>query len=76
MVLELVVCWRIFSQSVSPYQDNMGVSLNISLLLSLGLLSLTGAASLQEENSQGEGRFLFANYTSGEAPPPDNHQLS
>merc|ERR1711913_243123 len=49
----------------SPYQDNMGVSLNISLLLSLGLLSLTGAASLQEENSQGEGRFLFANYTSG-----------
>ena len=68
MVLELVVCWRIFSQSVSPYQDNMGVSLNISLLLSLGLLSLTGAASLQEENSQGEGRFLFANYTSGEPP--------
>merc|ERR1711953_682078 len=59
------VCWRIFSQSVSPYQDNMRVSLNISLLLSLGLLSLTGAASLQEENSQGEGRFLFANYTSG-----------
>merc|ERR1712079_30351 len=49
----------------SPYQDNMGVSLNISLLLSLGLLSLTGAASLQEENSQGEGRFLFSNYTSG-----------
>merc|ERR1712038_761268 len=49
----------------SPYQDNMGVSLNISLLLSLGLLSLTGAASLQEENSEGDARFLFANYTSG-----------
>ena len=37
-----------------------------SLLLSL--LSVTAAASLQEDNSEGEGRFLFANYTSGEAP--------
>merc|ERR1711881_381493 len=51
------------SQSVSQYQDNMGLKLNISLLLSL--LSLTAAASLQEDNSEGEGRFLFANYTSG-----------
>merc|ERR1712226_840959 len=44
-------------------QDNMGVKLNISLLLSL--VSLTAAASLQEDNSEGEARFLFANYTSG-----------
>ena len=43
----------------------MGLKLNISLLLSL--VSLTAAASLQEDNSEGEGRFLFANYTSGEA---------
>ena len=43
----------------------MGVKLNISLLLSL--VSLTAAASLQEDNSEGEARFLFANYTSGEA---------
>merc|ERR1711953_17852 len=49
----------------SPYQDNMGVSLNISLLLSLSLISVTAAASLQEDNSEGEARFLFANYTSG-----------
>ena len=42
----------------------MGVKLNISLLLSL--VSLTAAASLQEDNSEGEARFLFANYTSGE----------
>merc|ERR1712024_7396 len=51
------------SQSVSQYQDNMGVKLNISLLFCL--VSLTAAASLQEENPEGEGRFLFANYTSG-----------
>merc|ERR1711874_680928 len=43
--------------------DKMGVKLNISLLLSL--VPLMAAASLQEDNSQGEGRFLFANYTSG-----------
>ena len=43
----------------------MGVKLNISLLLTI--LSLTAAASLQEDNSEGEARFLFANYTSGEA---------
>ena len=61
----VVVGCRIFSQSVSQYQDNMGVKLNISLLLCL--VSLTAAASLQEENPEGEGRFLFANYTSGEA---------
>merc|ERR1719330_2014272 len=41
----------------------MGVKLNISLLLSL--VSVTAAASLQEDNSEGEARFLFANYTSG-----------
>merc|ERR1719510_1375098 len=39
----------------------MGVKLNISLLLSL--VTLTTASSL--DNSEGEGRFLFANYTSG-----------
>ena len=64
VVVVVVVCWRIFSQSVSQCQDNMGVKLNISLLLSL--VSVTAAASLQEDNSEGEARFLFANYTSGE----------
>merc|ERR1719510_2468166 len=39
----------------------MGVKLNISLLLSL--VTLTTASSLEDE--EGEGRFLFANYTSG-----------
>merc|ERR1719510_626391 len=39
----------------------MGVKLNISLLLSL--VTLTTASSLEDEESQ--GRFLFANYTSG-----------
>merc|ERR1712088_1197438 len=48
---------------VSQCQDNMGVKLNISLLLSL--VSVTAAASLQEDNSEGEARFLFANCTSG-----------
>ena len=43
----------------------MGVKLNISLLLSL--VSLTAATSLQEDFAEGEARFLFANYTSGEA---------
>ena len=53
------------SQLVTECQDNMGVKLNISLLLSL--VSVTAAASsLQEDNSEGEARFLFANYTSGE----------
>ena len=54
---------RIFKPSVthSPTED-MGVKLNISLLLSLA--SLAAATSPQEDMS--EGRLLFSNYTSGE----------
>merc|ERR1712079_839314 len=44
----------------SPTED-MGVKLNISLLLSLA--SLAAATSPQEDMS--EGRLLFSNYTSG-----------
>ena len=41
----------------------MGVKLNISLLLTI--LSVTAAASLQEDNAEGDARLLFSNYTSG-----------